>query len=158
MTDDHIDAVASVLGQVGERQMLMSGRIGLHPTAGSDVVHLILYPAGHRVADRMRALADAPALVRIDTGSVADVGPATAAVGIGREHGEVQAQPHLGDTLVAERPINDDLPAVAEGWGWVNLSVGQNPQNGRRVPLDRYVRRARHLYIDHAPLTGTIVS
>jgi hypothetical protein len=153
-TEQPGSVVASILRQGGEQLLMMSGWIGEHPDDRSDVAHLILYPAGHGVADKMRVLADVAQLARGDAAHLPDVDPDAAALGISREGGDVWAQLYLGGTLAAERPITEELAAAAEAQRWVILTMGQDPWDGRTATLDRYLGRTHRLHLGRVPLAS----
>lgn len=136
--------VASVFGQWTERTIAVTGWIGEHPRDGSDVAHLLIYPTGHGAAAGMRAAAAMLGLVPADTaGDPPTVHADQASLSL---TGEGWLQVHVGDSLVAERPITPDW-ATATRRGWAIVTMGQDGYSGRPQELDRYLSRPGRLRI-----------
>jgi len=140
-TSSRIDALA--VGQAGERQLMCTGWVGEHPQGGGDVAHLLLYPAGHGVADRMRTLATGLGL-----------GPGDQPLRhLDREevHAWLDDDSHVhvqgpgGE--VAERPVPGAWRSAATTRGYLVLSIGMDPlvwRTGDWDALDRWLARGRH--------------
>lgn len=135
--------IADVLGQASERRVAIAVWIGEHPVDGSDVAHLLIYPMGHRVADRMRALAGLLGVGPADGAGLVEVAPDTTWLScMGREVGV-----HYGESAWLHGPVTAEWAVVAAARGWVILSVGLDGWTGRTADLDRYVSRPSRLYL-----------
>lgn len=146
------DAVADVLGQASERLLVLTGWIGEAPTDGADVAHLLMHPLGHGVADKMRVLAGLLGLgPATELAALTEVPAEVASVALVTDARDTWAQLHIGEAMVAERPVPPDWQAAARSRGWVILTVGQDPLETVR-DLDRYLTRSRRLHIGRLTL------
>jgi hypothetical protein len=134
--------VADILGQDGERRLALTGWIGEHPATGADVAHLLLYPLGHGVAAKMRAVAE---LLDLRGALAGPVHTSTAAYLTVDDDGP-HAQIRTADTaLLIERPVTAEWAVAARTAGQVMLTAGQDGYTGHPRELERYLARGRRL-------------
>lgn len=120
---------AWLLGQVGERELVVTGWVADHPRDGREVAHLLLRPSGHGAGARMRYLGQVLGLADVNEGG----GPAPVA----REVAHVQVD-HDSDEVLLHGPAGvSRCPALGLEWvlaaqtrGQVALTVGMDPLHG----------------------------
>lgn len=134
--------VADIFGQDGERRLALTGWIGEHPATGADVAHLLLYPLGHGVADKMRTLADVLGLRPADAGPMTTSTAAYLTVDDDGPHAQIRT---ADGALLVERPVTPEWAAAARVGAAVVLTAGQDGHTGRAADLDRYLARPRRL-------------
>lgn len=140
--------MAFLLGQDSDRVLMLTGWIGEHPGDGRDIAHLLLYPAGHGVAAKMRALADMLRLAPALAGAPKLIPPDVTHVQLA----DGWARIHSGDSMIVERPVPGEMASVALARQQIVLTVGQDGYTGRPQDLDAYLGRIKRLYMGLVPV------
>lgn len=139
---------ALLLGQAGERHVMATGWIGEHPVDDGDVAHLLLYPAGHGVAGKMRTLAEGLGLGAADAGvPLVEVDPDHAHAWLD-EDSHVHVQGPGGEVAVV--PVQGAWWAAATTRRFLVLSIGHDPLTWRAgdfAALDRYLARTSRYHV-----------
>lgn len=154
--DDPTQVVSYLLGQAGEHLLQATGWIGDHPSDGSDVAHLLVQPAGHGAADKIRLLAGGLGCGPALDGTLVDVPPdlAYGTLADAREGMSVWLSTPCAPVL--HRPVPPDWQTAARAHGWIILTIGMDPYIGRTErDLNRYLSRAHRLYMGRVSLIDT---
>lgn len=130
---------AFIFGQDTERLVGLTGWIGTHPDTGADIAHLLVYPQGSDIGQKMRSLAALYQLAPMSAGTMPEISPEVAHATIDAEP-VVRIQPGAG-TL--HRAVTGDWAVAARAQGAIVLTVGERAlRYDHRRPLrsiDRYL-------------------
>lgn len=139
---------AWLLGQAGEGRVAMTGWIGERPDDGADLLFLLVHPAGHGVADKMRTLATAWGLSPADAGAPVQVPPDTAWLTLGDSDDGPAVWLHHGDRAWLHRPLPEQHREVLAARGEAVLIVGTDglTMTDQRA-LDRYLARLHRVWM-----------
>ena len=134
--------VAEVFGRWSERLLAVTGWVGAHPVDEEDLAHVLLYPTGSGIADRMREVSTRLGLAEALDRPPEHVPDETALL--------VVAGPWLqlwtGTALALEMPVNPYWTVAAASRGYAMLTVGEDGYTGRAHDRDAYLAGARHLH------------